>query len=43
MVEKSLSVHLTNGVFVQQVLAREGLAMVYQKYPSSCPSAGIVQ
>ncbi|HEY9691888.1 MAG TPA: thermonuclease family protein [Oculatellaceae cyanobacterium] len=40
---KVAEVRLTNGTLVQQILAREGLAMVYQKYLSSCPSAGIVQ
>jgi micrococcal nuclease len=40
---KVAEVRLTNGGFVQQVLAREGLAMVYNQYISSCPSASIVQ
>lgn len=40
---KVAEVRLKYGVLVQQVLALEGLAMVYTKYLSSCPSAGIVQ
>ncbi|HEY9692833.1 MAG TPA: thermonuclease family protein [Oculatellaceae cyanobacterium] len=40
---KVAEVRLTNGVFVQQVLAREGLALVYQQYLSSCPSTSVVQ
>ena len=36
-------VRLPDGTFVQQVLIREGLAMVYQPYLKNCPSANIIQ
>ncbi|HEY9873836.1 MAG TPA: thermonuclease family protein [Candidatus Obscuribacterales bacterium] len=39
---KVAEVRLTNGTLVQQVLVREGLAMVYREYISSCPSASLV-
>ncbi|MCL1473031.1 thermonuclease family protein [Argonema antarcticum] len=36
-------VRLPDGTFIQQVLIREGLAMVYQPYLKNCPSASVVQ
>lgn len=36
-------VRLPDGTFIQQVLIREGLAMVYRPYLKNCPSANIVQ
>lgn len=36
-------VRLSDGTFIQQVLIREGLAMVYQPYLKNCPSANLVQ
>lgn len=36
-------VRLPNGTFVQEVLTREGLAMVYRPYLKNCPSASILQ
>ncbi|MGB3205472.1 MAG: thermonuclease family protein [Crinalium sp.] len=40
---KVAEVRLSNGVFVQQVLAREGLAQVYNQYINSCPTANVVK
>lgn len=40
---KVAEVRLTNGTFAQQVLVREGLAMVYRQYIKSCPSATDVE
>ncbi|PSB06462.1 nuclease [filamentous cyanobacterium Phorm 46] len=36
-------VRLPNGTFTQEVLLREGLAMVYRPYLKNCPSASLVQ
>jgi len=36
-------VRLQNGTFVQEVLTREGLAMVYRPYLKNCPSASILE
>ena len=36
-------VRLPNGRFAQEVLTREGLAMVYRPYLKNCPSASLVQ
>ncbi len=36
-------VRLQNGTFVQEVLTREGLAMVYRPYLKKCPSASILE
>ena len=36
-------VRLPNGTFAQEVLLREGLAMVYRPYLKNCPSATVVQ
>ncbi len=36
-------VRLPNGTFVQEVLTREGLAMVYRPYLKNCPSASILE
>lgn len=36
-------VRLPNGTFVQEILVKEGLAMVYRPYLKNCPSATIVQ
>lgn len=36
-------VRLPDGTFVQEVLLREGLTIVYQEYLKNCPSAAIVQ
>lgn len=40
---KISEVRLPDGTFVQEVLLREGLAMVYRPYLKNCPSADIVQ
>ncbi|HLO50093.1 MAG TPA: thermonuclease family protein [Kamptonema sp.] len=40
---KISEVRLRDGTFVQEVLLREGLAMVYRPYLKNCPSADIVQ
>lgn len=36
-------VRLPNGTFVQELLTREGLAMVYRPYLKKCPSASILE
>lgn len=36
-------VRLPNGTFVQEVLTREGLAMVYRPYLKNCPSASVLE
>lgn len=36
-------VHLLDGTLTQEVLVREGLAMVYRKYINNCPSAVVVE
>lgn len=36
-------VRLPDGTLTQEVLVREGLAMVYRKYIKSCPSAALVE
>ena len=36
-------VRLPDGTFVQEILLREGLTIVYQEYLKNCPSAAIVQ
>ena len=36
-------VRLPNGTLVQEVLAREGLAVFYQKYAGNCRSAAVVE
>ena len=36
-------IRLPNGTFVQEVLTREGLAMVYHPYLKNCPSASILE
>ncbi|AFZ27251.1 micrococcal nuclease-like nuclease [Cylindrospermum stagnale PCC 7417] len=40
---KVAEVRLPDGTFTQQILVKEGLAMVYRKYLKSCPSATIVE
>ncbi|MCC3497431.1 MAG: thermonuclease family protein [Microcoleus sp. PH2017_15_JOR_U_A] len=40
---KVSEVRLPNGTFAQEVLLREGLAMVYTPYLKNCPSATVVQ
>ena len=40
---KIAEVRLPDGTLVQEVLAREGLAMVYRQYMKSCPSATVVE
>lgn len=40
---KVAEVRLPDGTFAQQVLVKEGLAVVYRKYLKNCPSAGIVE
>lgn len=40
---KVSEVRLPDGTFAQEVLLREGLAMVYRPYLKNCPSADIVQ
>ncbi len=36
-------IRLPNGTFVQEVLTREGLAMVYRPYLKNCPSASVLE
>lgn len=36
-------VRLPDGTLVQEVLAREGLAVFYRKYAKNCPSAAVVE
>ena len=36
-------VRLSDGTFIQEVLATEGLAQVYRPYLKNCPSASIVE
>ena len=36
-------VRLPNGTFVQEVLTREGLVMVYRPYLKNCPSASVLE
>jgi micrococcal nuclease len=36
-------IRLPNGTFVQEVLTREGLVMVYRPYLKKCPSASILE
>lgn len=36
-------IRLPNGTFVQEVLTREGLVMVYRPYLKNCPSASILE
>jgi micrococcal nuclease len=40
---KVSEVRLQNGTFVQEVLTREGLVMVYRPYLKNCPSASILE
>ncbi|MEG4571349.1 thermonuclease family protein [Microcoleus sp. N3A4] len=40
---KVSEVRLPNGTFAQEVLIREGLAMVYRPYLKNCPSASILE
>lgn len=40
---KVAEVRLPDGSFTQEVLVREGLAMVYRKYINNCPSAAILE
>lgn len=40
---KVAEVRLPDGTFAQQVLVKEGLAVVYRKYLKNCPSAGVVE
>lgn len=40
---KVSEVRLPDGTFVQEVLAKEGLVMVYNQYIKNCPSAAVVQ
>ena len=40
---KVSEVRLRDGTFVQEVLAREGLALVYRPYLKNCPSAALVE
>ncbi|ARV60504.1 nuclease [Nostocales cyanobacterium HT-58-2] len=40
---KVAEVRLRNGTFIQEVLVREGLALVYRPYLSKCPSKDIIQ
>lgn len=40
---KIAEVRLPDGTLVQEVLAREGLAMVYRQYMKNCPSATKVE
>ncbi|NWF57746.1 MAG: thermonuclease family protein [Fischerella sp.] len=40
---KVAEVRLRNGTFIQEVLAREGLALVYRPYLNKCPSKKIIQ
>lgn len=36
-------IRLPNGTFVQEVLTREGLVMIYRPYLKNCPSASILE
>lgn len=40
---KVSEVRLRDGTFIQEVLAREGLAVVYRPYLKNCPSATLVE
>lgn len=40
---KVSEVRLANGTFIQQVLIKEGLALVYRPYLKKCPSASIIE
>ena len=40
---KVSEVRLSNGTLIQEVLVREGLALVYRPYLKDCPSAAIVE
>jgi endonuclease YncB( thermonuclease family) len=40
---KVSEVRLRDGTFIQEVLAREGLAVVYRPYLKNCPSAALVE
>lgn len=40
---KIAEVRLPDGTLVQEVLARQGLAMVYRQYIKDCPSATVVE
>lgn len=40
---KVSEVRLPDGTFIQEVLTREGLALVYRPYLKNCPSAGVVE
>lgn len=40
---KVAEVRLEDGTFIQQILVKEGLAMVYRQYLKNCASAGIVE
>ncbi|MCP6759453.1 MAG: thermonuclease family protein [Fischerella sp. CENA71] len=40
---KIAEVRLQNGTFVQEMLVREGLALVYRPYLNKCPSKEIIQ
>lgn len=40
---KVAEVRLKDGTFIQQVLLQEGLAKVYRRYLSKCPSKAIIQ
>lgn len=40
---KVAEVRLPDGTLTQEVLVREGLAMVYRKYISNCPNAAVVE
>ena len=40
---KVSEVRLSDGTFIQEVLTREGLALVYRPYLKNCPSATVVE
>ena len=40
---KVSEVRLRDGTFIQEVLTREGLAVVYRPYLNNCPSAAVVE
>jgi endonuclease YncB( thermonuclease family) len=40
---KVSEVRLPDGTFIQEVLTREGLALVYRPYLKNCPSAAVVE
>ena len=40
---KVSEVRLSDGTFIQEVLTREGLALVYRSYLKDCPSAAVVE